>query len=185
VERYQGCFEREAADKQSKGQQQGCIHSLFKSLLFLNAGTIEYTAGTRKLDELGGLSRSLPVTSATSMIGSMSIAGIPPFNGFWSKLIIILACVEAGYFGFATVAVVISIVTLAYQLKVQRNAFFAAVPESLGKLRSEPRLMAVAMVLLAVGCIALSFAVVTGLSDPILIGDAQEVLSEGVFGGTP
>ena len=160
-------------------------HSMFKSLLFLNAGAVEYCTGTRRLDELGGLNRAMPVTGATSLVGSMSIAGIPPFNGFWSKLIIVLACIEAGHYGFAVIAVLISIVTLGYQLKVQRGAFFAAVPETLVSLKREPRLMALSMILLALGCIALSFAVVTGLSDPWLVGDAQEVLSGGTFGGRP
>jgi len=156
-------------------------HSMFKSLLFLNAGAVEYATGTRNLKKLGGLNRSLPVTGATSLIGSMSIAGVPPFNGFWSKLIIILACVESGYYGFAAVAVAISVVTLAYQLKVQRLAFFASLPGALQNLQREPRLMALAMILLATGCIALSFAVLGGLRDPWLIGAAQEVLTAGVF----
>jgi len=130
-------------------------HSMFKSLLFLNAGAVEYATGTRKLKKLGGLNRMLPVTGATSLVGSMSIAGVPPFNGFWSKLIIILACVESGYYGFAAVAVAVSVVTLAYQLKVQRLAFFASLPKS--------------------------FAVLGGLRDPWLIGAAQEVLTAGVF----
>jgi multicomponent Na+:H+ antiporter subunit D len=160
-------------------------HSMFKSLLFLNAGAVEYATGTRKLKKLGGLNRALPVTGATSLIGSMSIAGVPPFNGFWSKLIIILACVESGYYGFAAVAVAVSVVTLAYQLKVQRLAFFAPLPKSkawvMQNLRREPRLMALAMILLAIGCIALSFAVLGGLRDPWLIGAAQEVLTAGVF----
>jgi len=158
-------------------------HAMFKSLLFLNAGAVEYATGTRDLNELGGLNRALPVTGATSLIGSMSIAGVPPFNGFWSKLIIVLACIEAGYYGFAALAVAVSIITLAYQLKVQRFAFFAGLPDSLRNLGREPRLMALAMILLAVGCIALSFAVVTGLRDPWLIGAAQQTLSAGVFGG--
>ena len=156
-------------------------HALFKSLLFLNAGAVEYATGTRNLYRLGGLNRALPVTGATSLVGSMSIAGIPPFNGFWSKLIIIIACVEAGFYGFAAVAVAISIVTLAYQLKVQRLAFFAALPESFRDLRREPRLMSLAMILLAAGCIALSFLVLSGLRDPWLIGAAQETLSAGPF----
>jgi multicomponent Na+:H+ antiporter subunit D len=156
-------------------------HSMFKSLLFLNAGAVEYATGTRNLKKLGGLNRLLPVTGATSLIGSMSIAGVPPFNGFWSKLIIILACVESGYYGFAAVAVAISVVTLAYQLKVQRLAFFASLPDAMQNLRREPRLMALAMILLATGCIALSFAVLGGLRDPWLIGAAQEVLTAGVF----
>jgi multicomponent Na+:H+ antiporter subunit D len=156
-------------------------HAMFKSLLFLNAGAVEYATGTRNLYRLGGLNRALPVTGATSLVGSMSIAGIPPFNGFWSKLIIIIACVEAGFYGFACVAVAISIVTLAYQLKVQRLAFFASLPESFSDLRREPLLMSLAMILLAAGCIALSFLVLTGLRDPWLIGAAQETLSAGPF----
>lgn len=158
-------------------------HSMFKSLLFLNAGAVEYATGTRELKQLGGLNSLLPVTGATSLVGSMSIAGLPPFNGFWSKLIIVLACIESGYFGLATVAVLVSIVTLAYQLKVQRMAFFASLPETLKDLRREPPMMALAMVLLAIGCIALSLLILTGLREPWLIGAAQQVLSAGVFGG--
>ena len=156
-------------------------HALFKSLLFLNAGAVEYATGTRDLNKLGGLNRKLPVTGATSLIGSMSIAGIPPFSGFWSKLIIVLACIEGGFYGFGAAAVLVSIVTLAYQLKVQRMAFFASLPEALQGLRREPPMMALAMILLALGCIALSFAVLTGLRDPWLIGAAQQVLTMGVF----
>ena len=158
-------------------------HALFKSLLFLNAGAVEYATGTRDLKKLGGLNHMLPVTGATSLVGSMSIAGVPPFNGFWSKLIIVLACIESGFYGFAIAAVLVSIVTLAYQLKVQRMAFFASLPEALKGLRHEPPMMALAMALLAIGCIALSFAVLTGLRDPWLIGAAQQILTNGVFGG--
>ena len=158
-------------------------HAFFKSLLFLNAGAVEYATGTRTLAKLGGLNRQLPVTAATSLVGSMSIAGVPPFNGFWSKLIIVLACIESGYYGFAVAAVLVSIVTLAYQLKVQRMAFFAALPETLKGLRREPPMMAIAMILLAIGSISLSLAVLTGLREPWLIGTAQQVLSAGVFGG--
>ena len=157
-------------------------HAVFKSLLFLNAGAVEQATGTRDLDELGGLNRTLPVTGATSLVGSMSIAGIPPFNGFWSKLIIILAVVEAGFMGFAVVAVAVSIVTLVYQLKVQRHAFFATPKDLLTTWRREPRLMSLAMVVLAFGCIALSFLVMTGLRTPFLINAAQETLMRGVFG---
>ena len=157
-------------------------HAFFKSLLFLNAGAVEYATGTRDLRKLGGLNGQLPVTAATSLVGSMSIAGIPPFSGFWSKLIIVLACIESGYYGFATAAVLVSIVTLAYQLKVQRMAFFAALPETLKGMRREPPMMALAMILLAIGCIALAFAVLTGLRDPWLVGAARQVLTAGAFG---
>ncbi len=156
-------------------------HSLFKSLLFLNAGTIEYTTGSRDLHKLGGLNRMIPVTGATSLLASMSVAGIPPLNGFWSKLIIVLACVQAGAYGFAAAAVAMSIVTLAYQLKVQRHAFFGAPTSLATDAQGEPRLMAAAMIFLAIGCIALSALVVGGLESPYLVGPAADALLDGVF----
>ncbi len=63
-------------------------HSLFKSLLFLGAGAVLQKAGTKDLDELGGLSKRMPTTSKTFMISSVSISGLPPFNGFVSEFLI-------------------------------------------------------------------------------------------------
>ena len=71
-------------------------HSMIKSLLFLNAGAVEYATGTRDLKKLGGLNHKMPVTGMTQFIGAMSVSGVPPFNGFFSKLIIIIAAVQAG-----------------------------------------------------------------------------------------
>jgi len=99
-------------------------HAAFKGLLFLNAGAIEYTIGTRNLQEMGGLSKYMPATSATSFVASMSISGIPPFNGFFSKLIIIIACILAKFYLLAALAVIVSIITLASFLKFQRYAFY-------------------------------------------------------------
>ena len=74
-------------------------HALAKGLLFLNAGSVQQATGTRNLDEMGGLAKRMPVTAATSLVGSLSIAGVPPLGGFWSKLIIIIALVQAGHYG--------------------------------------------------------------------------------------
>jgi len=57
---------------------------------------VVYSTGERDMEKMGGLAQRMPVTGVTSVIGSMSLAGVPPFNGFWSKLIIILAAIEAG-----------------------------------------------------------------------------------------
>jgi len=99
-------------------------HAIFKSLLFLNSGAIEYSTGTRDLKRLGGLNSRLPVSGYTGLLGSMSISGIPPLAGFWSKLIIIIAALQAGYFVSAAVAILVSIVTLAYYLKFLGFTFF-------------------------------------------------------------
>lgn len=95
-------------------------HSVFKSLLFLNAGAVEYATGSRDLKHLGGLGKSMPVMANTSLVASMSIAGIPPLNGFWSKFIIVLACIESGHPWLALAAVLVSLITLASFLKVQK-----------------------------------------------------------------
>ena len=128
-------------------------HSLFKSLLFLNSGAVEYSAGTRNLEEMGGLSKRMPLTSATTLIGSMSIAGVPPFNGFWSKLIIIMAAVEAGRYGYAFWAVAVSVLTLAMYMKVMKSAFFGNLKERLSQIKEAPAGMKLAMAALAFVCL--------------------------------
>jgi len=128
-------------------------HAIFKALLFLDSGAIEYSTGSRNLKSLGGLNSRLPVTASTSLIGSMSIAGIPPLNGFWSKLIIIIAAIQAGYFGFALIAVLVSIVTLAYYLKFMGFTFFGKLDTALLKIKEVPLSMKLSMLILAIICV--------------------------------
>ncbi len=162
-------------------------HAVFKPLLFLNSGQVEIAAGTRDLRKMHGLGRVIPITAATSMVGSLAVAGIPPFNGFWSKLIIVFAAIQANHTGWAIAAVFMSIVTLVYQLRVLKEAFYssdAAIEEGSSadvdsKRIPEPIFMVVSMVFLAVGCLALSLLAVTGLEHPILVGPAAEVLMKG------
>jgi len=127
-------------------------HSIFKSLLFLNSGAIEYAIETRDLKLMGGLSEKMPITSKTSLIASLSIAGIPPFNGFWSKLIIIAACVQAEHYIYAALAIVGSILTLASFMKVQKYAFYEKVQELTAKAKEAPVFMCVSMILFAILC---------------------------------
>jgi len=75
-------------------------HALFKGLLFLGAGIVVYVTGTRKLDELGGLGKEIPVVFGSVLIGALSLAGVPPLNGFYSKWIIYQATIDFGR-GFA------------------------------------------------------------------------------------
>lgn len=63
-------------------------HSIFKSLLFFGAGAVLQKTGVRHIDQLGGLLRRMPVTGKTFLIGSVSISGLPPFNGFISEFLI-------------------------------------------------------------------------------------------------
>jgi hydrogenase-4 component B len=63
-------------------------HSIFKSLLFLGAGAVLQKTGIRHIDQLGGLIKRMPTTGKTFLIGSVSISGLPPFNGFVSEFLI-------------------------------------------------------------------------------------------------
>ncbi|NQU18647.1 NADH/ubiquinone/plastoquinone (complex I) [bacterium] len=128
-------------------------HSIFKSLLFLNSGAVEYATDNRDLKKMGGLKEKMPVTSNTSWIASMSISGIPPFNGFWSKLIIILACVQADRIGLAFIAVIGSILTLASFMKVQKFAFLGKLNTTLDKIKEVPVSMRLSMIIFAAICL--------------------------------
>jgi len=125
-------------------------HSLFKSLLFLNSGAIERVTGTRDLGKMSGILAKAPVTGYTSLIAALSICGIPPLGGFWSKLIIILACLQAGRPALAGVAALVSILTLAYYFKSLTPVLFGPDVEP-GLVKSRPSLaMNAAMAALAV-----------------------------------
>ncbi len=65
-------------------------HSIFKSLLFLGAGMVVHKTHTRSIEKLGGLLKGMKITGLTFLIGSLAIAGLPPFNGFVSEFLIYL-----------------------------------------------------------------------------------------------
>lgn len=133
-------------------------HAAFKELFFLGAGSVEKQAGTRDIGALGGLNSRMPITGVTSAIGFFSVSGCPPFSGFWSKLIIIVAAVQAGYVGFAVVAAIGAVITIGYFLKYELGVFFGALPRNLQDVTEGPVSMWAPMVLLAVFCVALGLA---------------------------
>ncbi len=144
-------------------------HAVFKGLLFLNAGAIEYATGTRDLREMGGLAKNMPVTSATSFVASLSISGIPPFNGFFSKLIIIMAAVMGHFYLLAALAALVSIITLASFMKFQRYAFYNSEPgKQIKEIREVPGPMLFSMIILALVCLLLSTLALPAIRDAVL-----------------
>ena len=159
-------------------------HATFKSLLFLDAGSTEYATGTRDLNKLGGINNRLPVTGLTTTFGTFSIAGVPPFNGFWSKLLIVVALVQAGHLGLAVLAVATSILTLWYFLLIQRRAFFGKLAAGLEKVTEVPFYMAFATCCLAALCLAVGLCypwVVNNLIQPGMVSLTNAI---GVSGST-
>jgi multicomponent Na+:H+ antiporter subunit D len=133
-------------------------HAVFKSLLFLCSGSFEYRTGTRNRYEMGGLIRKMPVTSVTCSIASLSISGVPPFNGFWSKLIIIVALVQASYYVYGAIAVLVAFMTLLSFIKLQRFVIFGQLPARFVNIKEAPFAMTFPLVVLAVLCIGLGLA---------------------------
>ncbi len=133
-------------------------HAAFKELFFLGAGTVERQAGTRQISELGGLNSRMPVTGATSAVAFFSVIGMPPFNGFWSKLLIIVAAVQAGQGAFAAVGAIGAVLTIGYFLRYERGVFFGTLPQSLKDVKEGPVAMLAPMVVLAAVCVILGLA---------------------------
>lgn len=156
-------------------------HSLFKSLLFLDAGAVEYETGTRDLEKMGRLSEKMPVTSTSTLIGSLSISGIPPFNGFWSKLVIVLAAIQAGRPFSALWAIIGSILTLAYFSKIQRYAFFGQGKDfDQGKwmhFKEVPYLMRIPLIILAILCLFTGLLIIGGVDG--IFAPVIKVLTDG------
>jgi multicomponent Na+:H+ antiporter subunit A len=101
-------------------------HALFKAALFLVAGVIAHEAGTRsleELDEMGGLGRDLPVTAVVAVAAALSMAGVPPFGGFYSKEIFFEAAWTAAETSgglawlYPVTAVFASVFTVLYSLR--------------------------------------------------------------------
>lgn len=153
-------------------------HAVFKGLLFLNAGAIEYRTGTRQLQEMGGLSQSMPVTAATSMSASLAISGIPPFNGFFSKLLIIVAAVIGKFYLLALFAVIVSIITLASFMKVQRYAFFGnPIKKGTDLIKEVPFAMKFSMIILAILCLLLSLLIFPGIREMLLMPAVNSLMN--------
>ena len=143
-------------------------HAVFKGLLFLSAGAVEYRTGIRDLNRLGGLSGKMPITASSSLIAALSISGMPPFNGFFSKLVIIIAAIQAHYYWLAAIAIIISIITLAYYMKLQKNTFYGKIYEKINDIKEVPFTMCFSMIVLAVLCIALSLLIVPGIREAVM-----------------
>ena len=138
-------------------------HSIFKSLLFMGAGAVLQKTRTRHVDELGGLGKRMPITGRTFLVGSVSISGLPPFNGFISEFLIYFAAFQGLLLtGSSFLFVSLAIISLAVIGGLAAACFtkvvgivFLGEPRSSGAARaSEAKLsMTGPMVLLAMLCL--------------------------------
>lgn len=163
-------------------------HALYKGLLFLTAGAVFHRTGTRNLNRLGGLGHTMTWTMLFFVIGALAIAGIPPFNGFASKLMLYESVFAFNPF-LAIVAMVVSILTLASFVKVFHSMFMGPRLPELGEVREAPMPMLIGMGLLAAGVVA--FGIFPGAVVDTIIQPAVSALVDQhnylmvVLGGAP
>jgi len=101
-------------------------HSIVKAGLFLCAGIIEQKTGTKDIQELGGLLKTMPYTAAAYLLCCFSIIGIPPFLGFWPKFMVVLLSVNSGHILAGSLAVVGALFTLFYLMRLFNKVFLGS-----------------------------------------------------------
>jgi proton-translocating NADH-quinone oxidoreductase chain M len=131
-------------------------HGLGKAILFMMAGAIILQTGTRSMSKLGGLAGKMPYTAVISMIGALTIMGIPPTSGFMAEWILFNGVLQSGIansdmlrivaFGLGILATVL---TVAYILWMYKRIFFGKIPEQYTKIRDPNRYVIVTMAALA------------------------------------
>jgi len=170
-------------------------HALFKSLLFLAAGSVQRAVGSRDLNQLGGLARAMPVTAVAFAVGAAAISGLPPLNGFASEWLTFQGLIGAG--GEASLSLVARSATLiavgalgltaalavACFVKATGMSFLARPRSSAAAAaRETPPAMGGAMAGLALACVAVGIGAgpVSGAIGTV----ATAILGQPVAAGT-
>ncbi len=104
------------------------MHAFGKITLFFAAGAIMVAAHEKEISRMHGLGRTMPITFGAFFVGSLSIIGLPPAGGSWSKWFLGMGTLEAGQFGLLAVLMLSSLLGLYYLLEVPVKAFFFKAP---------------------------------------------------------
>ncbi len=165
------------------------FHAVFKGSLFLAAASLEQGGGSRRLDDLGGLLRRMPVTGTVFLVGSLAISALPPLCGFVSEWLLLQAMLHGLPTGDVAVAVAmpLGVAVLALTGGLTAATFVKAVgigllgqPRSRGAVDASevPAAMWAPSGVLALGCLALGVAPVTLV--PAVLRAARVVTPAGV-----
>ncbi len=124
-------------------------HSLMKGLAFLCAGAFIHQAGTRKLNELAGIGRRMPISAFVFCVALLALLGVPSLNGFISKLILVKAAIEANASILAIVLVINSVFSAAYYLRIMQIIMLASPARKIAKVKEAPLAMVIPMCMMA------------------------------------
>jgi multicomponent Na+:H+ antiporter subunit D len=104
-------------------------HMIVKTTLFLTSGLANRLQGSYRLSRLGGIYRNNPIIALLFLVPAISLAGLPPLSGFWPKLAVLRAGLEAEQYFIVAVALVMSLLTLYSMIKIWNQAFLKSKPE--------------------------------------------------------
>ncbi|HEX75795.1 MAG TPA: NADH-quinone oxidoreductase subunit L [Dehalococcoidia bacterium] len=165
-------------------------HAFFKALLFLGAGSVNHSTGTFDMREMGGLRKAMPWTYATFLIASLSIAGIWPLSGFWSKdeilvssfannpILFYLAMITV----FMTAFYMFRAVFLTFGGEYRGGASSEHGSHGAHQLHESPKVMVIPLVVLAALSIFSGWLNVTGRFDEFLGHGEVHSFTQGFFG---
>jgi multicomponent Na+:H+ antiporter subunit D len=148
-------------------------HVFYKALLFMTAEAIFFRIGTRDTNKMGGLARNMKWTTAFYIIGALAISGIPPLNGFASKLLIYESVLKFNPV-LAVIAMFVSLVTLASFTKVFYSAFTGPEMPAYKEVKEVPKSMIIGMAILA-ACV-IFFGLFPGLIVKTIVAPATNAL---------
>ncbi len=135
------------------------MHAAGKITLFMCAGAIYVAHHKTEVDELDGIGRLMPVTMFAFLIASLSIIGLPPFGGTWSKWFLAIGALDAGYQFAVAVFMISSLLNVAYLLPIVSRAFFKPLPGTDDatpvKIAEAPIACVIPICLTAFGCLLL------------------------------
>lgn len=114
-------------------------HIVVKTALLMIGGGIEQLNGTGQLKELGGQLRLRPWFALLFLLAALSLAGIPPLSGFFSKLSLLFAAVSSASYGIAVVSLAVSLLTLFSMSKIWSEVFWKPAPEQLPDVANPAR----------------------------------------------
>ena len=135
------------------------MHAFGKITLFFCAGAIYVATRKTEVSQLIGIGRQMPVTMTAFFIGALSIIGLPPLGGSWSKWYLAMAAVEAEQLVFVAILMISSLLNIAYLMPIVARAFFLPLPknERRVKRREAPLLCVLPLCLTAIGSLLLFF----------------------------
>ena len=141
------------------GSMHIAMHAFGKITLFFCAGAIYVAAHKTEISDMRGLGRAMPITMAAFLIGALSVIGVPPLGGSWSKWYLALGALDAGQILFVAVLMVSSLLNIAYLVPIPIRAFFSKPADGSEppRFKEAPAFCVAALSFTALGCIVLFF----------------------------